>query len=73
MTVLKLIICSWRFIFIFSESIKIKEKSTTPITADEEYAKNPEISKENIEDLRKWIVTQPHLPQNIPGKLIFWN
>lgn len=55
----------------FSESLKIKEKSTVPITADEEYAKNPEISKENIEDLRKWIGTQPHLPQNIPGKLFF--
>jgi len=55
----------------FSESIKILEKSTVPITADEEYEKNPEISKENIEDLRKWIVTQPHLPQNIPGKSFF--
>jgi len=41
-----------------------------PITADEEYAKNSEITKENIEDLRKWIVTQPHLPQNIPGTKI---
>jgi len=55
----------------FLESIKIIEKSIVPITADEEYAKNPEISRENIEDLRKWIVTQPHLPQNIPGKLFF--
>jgi len=42
-----------------------------PITADEEYEKNPEISRENIEDLRKWIATQPHLPQNIPGKSFF--
>lgn len=57
----------------FLESIKIKEKSIVPITADEEYAKNPEISKENIEDLRKWIATQPHLPQNIPGKSFFRN
>lgn len=38
------------------------------ITAAEEYAKNPEISSENIEEIRKWIATQPHLPQNIPGK-----
>lgn len=51
-----------------SESLKIIEKSTVLITAEEEYEKNPEISKENIDDLRKWIVSQPHLPQNIPGK-----
>lgn len=42
-----------------------------PITAKEEYAKNPEISKENIEEIRKWMMTQPHLPQNVPGNLIF--
>ncbi|XP_015369969.1 PREDICTED: alpha-tocopherol transfer protein-like [Diuraphis noxia] len=29
-----------------------------------------EISKENIEDLRKWIATQPHLPQNIPEEML---
>uniref|UniRef100_A0A2S2NPS6 Alpha-tocopherol transfer protein-like n=1 Tax=Schizaphis graminum TaxID=13262 RepID=A0A2S2NPS6_SCHGA len=55
---------------VLKESIKIKEKSIVPITADEEYAKNPEISKENIEDLRKWIATQPHLPQNIPEEML---
>lgn len=42
-----------------------------PITAKEEYVKNPEISKENIEEIRKWMTTQPHLPQNVPGNLIF--
>ncbi|XP_060880448.1 alpha-tocopherol transfer protein-like [Metopolophium dirhodum] len=55
---------------VLKESSKIKEKSIVPITADEEYAKNPEISKENIEDLRKWLVTQPHLPQNIPEEML---
>lgn len=49
------------------EIIKIKEKSVVPITAEEEYEKNPEISKENIETIKKWIESQPHLPQNIPG------
>lgn len=51
----------------FSESQKIKEQSIVPITADEEYAKNPEISRENIEELRKWLTTQPHIPQQISG------
>lgn len=55
---------------VLKESIKIKEKSIVPITADEEYAKNPEISKENIEELRKWLVTQPHLPQNISEEML---
>ncbi|KAE9526635.1 hypothetical protein AGLY_013283 [Aphis glycines] len=55
---------------VLKESVKIKEKSIVPITADEEYAKNPEISKENIDNLRKWIATQPHLPQNIPEEML---
>lgn len=54
----------------FSESIKIKEKSIVPITAEEEYLKNPEISKQNIEDLKTWMATQPHLPQSVPGKSV---
>jgi hypothetical protein len=54
-------------LLIFSESTKIKEKSIIPITAEEEYAKNPEVSRETINDLKKWIATQPHLPQNMPG------
>jgi len=41
-----------------------------PITVDEEYEKNPEISRENINEIRKWLATQPHLPQNIPGELV---
>lgn len=59
-------------LLIFSESIKIKEKSIIPITADEEYEKNPEISRETINNIRKWVATQPHLPQNIPGIIIFF-
>ncbi|VVC28755.1 Hypothetical protein CINCED_3A010787 [Cinara cedri] len=55
---------------ILHESIKVKEKSVIPITAEEEYAKNPEISKQNIEDLRKWIATQPHLPQNVTEEML---
>lgn len=56
------------FYLYFSESIKIKEKSIVLITAEEEYAKCPEISKQTIEDIRQWMTTQPHLPQNVPGK-----
>ncbi|XP_050537211.1 alpha-tocopherol transfer protein-like [Daktulosphaira vitifoliae] len=49
----------------FQESKKIKEKSTILITAEEEYKKNPEIKKEDIQKLKDWIATQPHLPQNV--------
>lgn len=42
-----------------------------PITAEEEYEKNPEISKEKINEIRKWMATQPHLPQNVPGESAF--
>ncbi|XP_025414704.1 alpha-tocopherol transfer protein-like [Sipha flava] len=52
------------------ESTKIKEKSIIPITAEEEYAKNPEVSRETINDLKKWIATQPHLPQNMPEEML---
>lgn len=44
-----------------------------PVTLEDEYAKNPEVSKQNIEDIRKWLSTQPHLPQNLPGKDIVLN
>ncbi|KAF9810682.1 hypothetical protein SFRURICE_021135 [Spodoptera frugiperda] len=33
-----------------------------PITIEEEYKKNPDISPEDIQKLRDWLKTQPHLP-----------
>ncbi|KAJ8713173.1 hypothetical protein PYW08_008477 [Mythimna loreyi] len=34
-----------------------------PITIEEEYKKNPDISPEEIKKLREWLKTQPHLPE----------
>jgi hypothetical protein len=39
-----------------------------PITAQEEFARNKELKRENLEYLRKWLVKQPHLPSGITGK-----
>lgn len=36
-----------------------------PITAEEEFAKNKKLKRENIEYLRDWISKQPHLPTGI--------
>ena len=30
--------------------------------AEDEYAKNPEIKREDVESLQKWASKQPHLP-----------
>ncbi|XP_075231069.1 alpha-tocopherol transfer protein-like [Lycorma delicatula] len=43
----------------------VENMRVTPITADEEYRKNPELKKEDIAELRQWMKTQPHLPQNV--------
>ena len=34
-----------------------------PITIEEEYKKNPDISPDEIKKLREWLKTQPHLPE----------
>lgn len=38
------------------------EMSTRPVTAEEEYERNPSLKKEDIADLRSWMRSQPHLP-----------
>lgn len=50
-----------------SESIKIREKSTRPVSAKEEYAKNPKLKKSDIEQLDEWVKSQSHLPPDITG------
>jgi len=39
-----------------------------PITAQEEFAKDNKLKRENIEHLREWMSKQPHLPTGITGK-----
>jgi hypothetical protein len=38
-----------------------------PITAEEEFAKNKNLKRENIEYLREWMSKQPHLPTGVTG------
>jgi len=33
------------------------------ITIEEEFKRNPEVSKEGLEALKFWYLTQPHLPK----------
>lgn len=33
------------------------------ITVEEEYKKNPEISREDVQEILDWVATQPHLPK----------
>jgi len=40
-----------------------------PITAQEEFAKDKKLKRENIEYLREWMSKQPHLPTGITGKI----
>lgn len=53
-----------------TESIKIKEMSIHPISAKEEYVKNPKLKKSDIELLHQWVKAQSHLPPDITGLLI---
>ncbi|XP_022187145.1 alpha-tocopherol transfer protein-like isoform X4 [Nilaparvata lugens] len=43
----------------------VADMKVEPITAEEEYMKNPDLKKEEIAELKKWMKTQPHLPQNV--------
>jgi hypothetical protein len=38
-----------------------------PITAEEEFCKNTELKRENLEHLRQWMSAQPHLPRGVTG------
>lgn len=44
--------------------------SLTLATAEQEYQRNPELKKEDIEKLREWIRTKPHLPMPTEEELI---
>lgn len=50
------------------EYFGVRDRVYKGITADEEYSKNPDLKKEDIQALRSWMKTQPHLPQEAPGK-----
>jgi hypothetical protein len=38
-----------------------------PITAEEEFCKNTELKREDLEHIRQWMSAQPHLPRGVPG------
>lgn len=33
------------------------------VTVEDEYRRNPEMKKEDVQELLEWAKTQPHLPQ----------
>ena len=51
----------------YSLIIRSTFNTMAPITAEEEFAKNKKLKRENIEYLRDWISKQPHLPTGIAG------
>lgn len=60
--------------FLFIEGkMNLKEINTKPITAEEEYLKNPELKKDDIKKLRQWFEKQSHLPDDITGLFILIN
>jgi hypothetical protein len=36
-----------------------------PFPVDKEYEKNPDINRDDIQKLRDWLKTQPHLPGDL--------
>lgn len=64
----RLIFMFLTIIFCFSESYKIKEMSTEPVSLEDEFKKNPNLPISDIKELQEWIKTQPYLPQDITGK-----
>jgi hypothetical protein len=45
-----------------------------PITAEEEFAKNADLKRADVEHLRQWMTAQPHLPRGVPGnrKILYY-
>ena len=41
-----------------------------PVTAQEQFAKDKRLKREDIEYLREWMSKQPHLPAGITGKTL---
>ncbi|KAI5695673.1 hypothetical protein M8J75_001756 [Diaphorina citri] len=52
------------------EQFAVRDHLIKGITADEEYKKNPDLKKEDIQALRQWMLTQPHLPQDVPEETL---
>lgn len=52
------------------EYFGVRDRVYKGITADEEYSKNPDLKKEDIQALRSWMKTQPHLPQDAPDEVL---
>ncbi|XP_065205554.1 alpha-tocopherol transfer protein-like [Planococcus citri] len=50
---------------VIRESVKIREQSVHPVSAKEEYAKNPKLKKSDIDQLNEWVKSQSHLPPDI--------
>ncbi|KAL1453849.1 hypothetical protein WDU94_010159 [Cyamophila willieti] len=51
----------------FVEQFGVRDHHIKGITAEEEYKKNPDLKKEDVQALRTWMTTQAHLPQDAPG------
>lgn len=54
-------------LYLFSSKMSVVKK----FPVEKEYEKNPDITPEEIEKLRQWLDTQPHLPgKHLTGDLI---
>jgi hypothetical protein len=38
-----------------------------PITAEEEFSKNANLKREDVEHIRQWMDAQPHMPRGAAG------
>jgi len=47
---------------VSSGNTAVAEMRTEPVTAEEEYERNPDLKKEDIAELRQWMKSQNHLP-----------
>jgi len=50
----------------------VADMSVRRVTAEEEYAKNPDLKKEEVDKLREWMSSQPHLPVPTEEQLILF-
>ena len=53
--------------FCFTGTMPLKDLEVKLSTTEEEYKKNPGLKKEDIEELRQWLKTQPELPDVMDG------
>ncbi|BET00529.1 CRAL/TRIO domain [Nesidiocoris tenuis] len=50
----------------------VVDMSTKAVTAEQEYAKNPDLKKEDIEKLQEWAATKNHLPKISEEQMILF-